>query len=382
MRILIVPDHFKGSLTAVQAAAEIHAGLAEIYPDWKYRCLALADGGEGTLEVLLESRNGERIERLVHDPLHRRIKASFGLFDGGEMAVIEMAEASGLLLLASGERNPEICSTLGTGELIRAALDSGCRKLVIGVGGSATNDGGMGMLSALGARFYDRHGTLLSPSGQVLQQIQHIDLEELDQRLAHCTVEVIGDVDNPLLGPTGATRVFGPQKGADPAMVDRLERGMQNYARCLERVSAQSISRIPGSGAAGGIVAACLAVFHARLRPGIDVIAKLLDLEKEIQYADLVISGEGCVDSQTTHGKVVAGVARRTRRWGKPLLVLAGSRSDDMDALREMGIDVILTTLPRLTAEKAIFAGGAKTLRETARNAALLLRLGKNLGSG
>ncbi|XTI73098.1 glycerate kinase [Acidithiobacillus sp. AC3] len=379
MQVLIVPDHFKGSLTAGEAAAAMQAGFCAIFPDWQYQRLPLADGGEGTLDLLLQVLSASRVATVVHDPLGREIQADIGIVDGGHTAVIEMAQASGLLLLDAREKDPLRTASTGTGEMIRAALDRGCRKIVMGIGGSASNDGGMGLLSALGIRFFDGRGQLLSPSGAALAQVRSIDAGHLDDRLQNCGVEIIYDVDNPLLGDSGATRMFGPQKGADRVAIETLENGMKNYADCIERSIGRDIRQIPGSGAAGGVGAACLAFLGARLRPGIDSIADLIDLDEKIRAADLVLTGEGRIDAQTSHGKTIAGIAKRCQRLGKPLIVLAGSRSGETDVFRELGVDVILTSTPRLGEEAEILAGGAEQLRETARNAAVLLRLGGRL---
>ncbi|MEY2341280.1 glycerate kinase [Acidithiobacillus sp. IBUN Pt1247-S3] len=376
MQILIVPDHFKGSLTAQEAAAAIHVGFQAIFPDWQYQLLPLADGGEGTLDLLLQALSGERVAVPVQDPLGRIMEADIGIVDGGHTALIEMAQASGLLLLRPDERNPLQTASTGTGELIRAALDQGCRKIVVGIGGSATNDGGMGLLTALGLRFYDASDKLLTPSGAALAQVRQIDTQHVDERLRDCTVEIICDVNNPLLGAFGATYMFGPQKGADTKMLETLEAGLKNYAACMEKTIGRTIREIPGSGAAGGVGAACLAFLDAQLRPGIEVIAELIDLDEKIRSADLIITGEGCIDAQTVRGKTIAGVARRCQQFGKPLIALAGSRSGSADALRELGVAVVLTSIPRLGEEAEIFAGGTEDLRETARNVATLLRLG------
>lgn len=379
MRVLIVPDHFKGSLSAGEAAEAMHAGFSTIFPHWQYQLLPLADGGEGTLDLLLQSMPGRRVAATVQDPLGREISAEFGLLDGKRTALIEMAQASGLLLLRAEERNPLRSSSTGTGELLRAALNMGCTRIILGIGGSATNDGGMGLLTALGLRFFDDSGHLLTASGAALEKVAKIDTEQLDTRLQHCAIEVMCDVDNPLLGESGATRMFGKQKGANATMLASLEAGMTNYADHLEQASGICVNSIPGSGAAGGVGAACLAFLGARLRPGIAVLADLLDLRQKIADADLVLSGEGCVDAQTLHGKTIAGVAQICRELGKPLIVLAGSRSGNPDTLREAGISVIVTSLPGLGAEAELFAAGAAHLRETAQNTARLLDLGMEL---
>ncbi|MBU2753349.1 glycerate kinase [Acidithiobacillus sp. CV18-2] len=379
MQVLIVPDHFKGSLTAGEAASAMQAGFAAVFPDWQYQRLPLADGGEGTLDLLLQVLPGTRVATVVHDPLGREIQAYIGIVDGGHTAIIEMARASGLLLLDAKERDPLRTASTGTGEMIRAALDHGCQKIVMGIGGSASNDGGMGLLAALGIRFYDSDGQVLSPCGAALAQVRSIDAGRLDERLQNCGVEIICDVDNPLLGDSGATRMFGPQKGADQIAIEVLESGMKNFAHCIEHSIGRDIRHIPGSGAAGGVGAACLAFLGARLRPGIDSIADLINLDEKIRAADLILTGEGRIDAQTTHGKTIAGIAKRCQRLGKPLIVLAGSRSGDTDALREIGIDVVLTSLPSLGEETELFREGADHLRETARNTAALLCLGGRL---
>jgi glycerate kinase len=324
MRVLVAPQEFKGTLTAREAAAAIAAGLRRALPDAEIDVLPLADGGPGTVAVLVEAMGGRYIETDVHDPFGRPLRARWGALPG-RTAAIEMAAASGLVLLRPDERDPRRASTHGTGELVRAALDAGSRRIIVGVGGSATNDGGAGMAQALGARLTGAGGRDLPPGGAALAQLERIDVSALDARLGETEVTVAADVTNPLCGPDGASLVYGAQKGASDAVARELDEALANYARVIERDLGIRVADVPGAGAAGGLAAGLIAFCGATVRPGFDVVAEAVDLRARIAGAGVVVTGEGRLDRQTAFGKTTAGVARLARVAGTPVVAIAGS---------------------------------------------------------
>ncbi len=322
--IVVASDSFKGSLTSPEVAEAIHRGVKEVSPSARVVKLNVADGGEGTMEALIDALGGKRVKLCVSDPLGRPINTFYGLSDG-QTAIMEMASASGLPLLKAEERNPLHTSTYGTGEMIADALRRGCRKIYIGIGGSATNDGGMGMLSALGYRFYDASGRDLSPCGARLEQVERIDASGVMPEMAAAEFVVACDVDNPFYGPRGATRVFAPQKGATPEEVLLLERGMRHYADKVFGATGVSIAHAAGAGAAGGVGGAFLAFLKAKLTPGIEMVLDALRFDEVIANASLVITGEGRMDRQTAMGKTPAGVLKRAKAKGIPVIAIGGS---------------------------------------------------------
>ncbi|MEV5986825.1 glycerate kinase [Streptomyces sp. NPDC052051] len=336
-RVLIAADKFKGSLTAVQVAERVTAGLRRVVPGLAVESLPVADGGEGTVDAAVAS-GFERREVRVAGPLGREVTAAFALH--GDTAVVEMAEASGLQRLPPGVRAPLTASTYGSGELLRAALDAGARVLVFGVGGSASTDGGAGMLSALGARFLDAEGEPVPPGGGGLAALARADLSGLDPRLASVELVLASDVDNPLTGPTGAPAVYGPQKGASPDDVRALDAALRHCATVLERAvgpRAAEYAASPGAGAAGGIGYGAL-LLGARFRPGIEVMLDVLGFAPALERASLVITGEGALDAQTLHGKAPAGVAAAARAAGKEVVAVCGRLELTPEALARTGI--------------------------------------------
>ena len=336
-RVLIAADKFKGSLTAVQVAERVTAGLRRVVPDLEVEALPVADGGDGTVAAAVAA-GFERREVAVAGPLGQEITAAFAV--RAETAVVEMAEASGLQRLPAGVFAPLTASTYGSGELLRAALDAGARTIVFGVGGSATTDGGAGMLSALGARFLDADGEPVAPGGGGLADLATADLSGLDPRLASVGFILASDVDNPLTGPTGAPAVYGPQKGASPDDVQALDSALAHYAKVLEGAvgaKAAEYAASPGAGAAGGIGYGALLV-GARFRPGIDVMLDVLGFAPALEWADLVITGEGSLDEQTLHGKAPAGVAAAARAAGKEVVAVCGRLALPPEALGRAGI--------------------------------------------
>ncbi|MEN9986387.1 MAG: hypothetical protein RI925_1889 [Pseudomonadota bacterium] len=370
MKIVICPDSFKESLPASAAAQAIAEGVREVWPDADCVCLPLADGGEGTLDALVSATGGQLLTRQVQGPLGQPTLARFAVLGDGKTALIEMAEAAGLPLLLPAQRDPLRTSTFGVGELMAAALDLGVTRILLGLGGSATQDGGAGMLQALGARLLDAQGQPLPPGGAALRQLAQLHLDGLDPRLARVTVEVACDVDHPLCGPRGSSAVFAPQKGADAAGVALLDAALAHWGAQLAQATGRQVAELPGAGAAGGMGAAALAVFAARLRPGIDWVMDALDFNAALHGADWVISGEGRADGQSAGGKVISGVARRAQAAGVPLLVLAGSLGDGYQALYPLGVRAILPIVPGPVSLAQALDGAAENLRRTARMAA------------
>lgn len=338
MKIVVAPDSFKESLSASQVAEAIARGWLRVFPEAEVVLKPMADGGEGTVDAVLAACGGERREVRVSGPLGVPVAAHWGWLDGAT-AVLEMAAASGLHWVAPGQRDATRASSHGTGELIRAALDAGAQRIILGLGGSATNDAGAGLLQALGARFLDADNVALEPGGLALARLDRIDLSGLDPRLLNVRVEVAADVDNPLCGPRGASHVFGPQKGASAAQVLELDAALGHLAQVVAATLGQDHSGFPGVGAAGGLGFAARAFLHAQFRPGIELVAELSGLAAALQGADLVITGEGRLDSQSLHGKTPVGVARVAAAAGVPVIALAGSLGDGYQAIYGAGIE-------------------------------------------
>lgn len=375
MKIVIAPDSFKESLTAADVARHIEAGFREIFADADYRRMPIADGGEGTVDALIDAMGGERCRAVVSDPLGRPVEAVYGIAKNGT-AIIEMAAASGLHLVAPAQRNPLVTSSRGTGELILAALDAGVRRFIVAIGGSATNDGGAGMLQALGVQFLDKEGRALAPGGEALARLARLDVSTLDARIRESQLEVACDVDNPLIGPEGASAIFGPQKGATPAMIVQLDAALAHYADVMKHDIGADVVALPGSGAAGGMGAALLGVLGARLRPGIEIVIDAIKLADVIRDADLVITGEGCIDVQTAHGKAPVGVAHIASTFGVPVVALGGAVKPGGEAVYEHGIAAVFPSVQRAYTLDDAMKEAATSLRTTARNVAALLSIG------
>jgi glycerate kinase len=375
MKIVIAPDSYKESLTALEVAAAIESGFSEVFPDADYIKLPMADGGEGTVAAMVAATGGSFVTVDVTGPLCEPVKARYGLTGDGKTAIVEMAAASGLALVAPNCRNPLKTTTYGTGELIKAALDAGVRHLVIGIGGSATNDGGAGMLQALGVKLRDHEGGEIGFGGGNLANLDHIDISGIDPRLRTCRIEAACDVNNPLTGPGGASAVFGPQKGATPEMVALLDASLARYAGLISRDLGVQVDQVPGAGAAGGMGAALLAFLGAQLRPGIEIVIEAVGLEAAVRDADLVITGEGRIDSQTIHGKTPIGVARVAKRYGKPVIGIAGSLSADAGVVHEHGIDAIFSVLCNVSTMEEALTHAAANVRAASRNIASTLKM-------
>jgi len=375
LKIVIAPDSFKESLSALEVANAIERGFKQVFPDASYVKVPLADGGEGTVQAMVDACDGDIIKLPVSGPLGDELGAFYGLLGDGQTAVIEMAAASGLQLVPFEKRNPLLTSSFGTGELILDALNKGARKIILGLGGSATNDGGAGMMTALGARFFTGDGQAVSSGGQGLAEIARIDISQLDTRLADIHFDVACDVDNPLCGKKGASAVFGPQKGAEPEMVKQLDANLEHYAKQLKTLTGKDVRDIEGAGAAGGMGAAVLAFLSARLRPGIEIVMETVGLAEKVAGASLVITGEGRIDSQTIHGKTPVGVARVAKAAGCRVIGIAGSLSDDHEIVREHGFDAVFSIVPGPMDLQEALRTGAENLTAFSTNLALALAM-------
>jgi len=345
MKIVIAPDSFKGSLTAIEAADAIEIGFRAVYPDAEYVKVPMADGGEGTVQSLVDATSGTIINQLVKGPMGDMVPGFFGILGDSRTAVVEIAAASGIHLVKPEERNIYVASSYGTGQLINAALDHSCDKLIVGLGGSATNDGGMGMMKALGAQFYDQNDTPLVPDVRALLQLARIDLQHLNPRLGKTEIVVACDVNNPLCGENGAARVFGPQKGATDQDIEVLDQALARYGDVLSNNTGRNIAAKPGAGAAGGMGAALIGLIDAVLKPGVDLVIGIVELAKILVDADLLITGEGRIDSQTIHGKTPAGLAKIAKSHNLPIICIAGSVEDSADIIHQLGIDEIYSVI-------------------------------------
>lgn len=379
MKIVIAPDSFKESLSAPQVAEAIATGWRQVYPDAEILLRPMADGGEGTVDAVLAASGGERRELQVRGPLGDSVAAHWGWL-GDATAVLEMAAASGLHWVPRDQRDATQACSYGTGELILAALDAGATRIILGLGGSATNDGGAGLLRALGVRFLDAEGRELPPGGLALKSLSQIDLTQLDPRLLQVQVEVAADVDNPLCGPRGASHVFGPQKGANAGQVVALDAALAHYARVFAATLGEDHANFPGVGAAGGLGFAARALLKARFRPGIELVAELSGLAEAVQGADLVITGEGRLDSQSLHGKTPVGVARVAAAAKVPVIALVGSLGEGYQAVYEAGIDAAFSLNPAPQSLEQAMTGAAGELCARACDLARFWRLARQRG--
>lgn len=353
-KIVVAADSFKGAAGSMEVAGSVEQGIKAVFPACEVTKVYVADGGEGTVEALVSSLHGEYVEVNVHDPLMRPVVATYGMLEEGTVAVLEMASASGLPLLRPEERNPLQTTTYGTGEMIADALRRGCRKLLIGIGGSATNDGGTGMLSALGFRFYDKEGNELTGSGEILPQIASIDDRFRMKELADAEITVACDVTNPFSGPEGAAYVYAPQKGADQRMVEALDRGLKHFAGVINAYNGIDVETIPGAGAAGGLGGGFAAFLGAGLVSGIEMVLETVRFRELIHGADLIITGEGKLDVQTAMGKAPRGVLDAAARQGIPVIAIGGS-VENAELLNEQGFAGVFSIQPGpVTLEKAM----------------------------
>ena len=365
MKVVAAVDSFKGSMTSLEVAAAFEKGVKKVYKDAEFIKIPLADGGEGTVKALIDNLDGKMVNIKVKDPLMRDIDSFYGISGDGKTAVIEMAAASGLPLLSPDERNPLKATTFGTGELIKDALEKGCREFIIGIGGSATNDAGTGMLSALGYIFLDENGNELEPNGENLINIKSFKDDKVMKEVSEAKFLIACDVDNPFYGTNGAAHVYGKQKGATEEMIKILDKGMENFSNVIKDIKESDISNISGAGAAGGLGGAFMALFNSELKPGIDIITEKIELEKSIKGSDYVITGEGRIDFQTAMGKTPSGVAKLAKKYGIPVIAIGGSVDDEIGNIYECGITAAFSIIDSpMTLNEAMDTKNAQRLVE------------------
>jgi glycerate kinase len=372
-KVVIAPDSFKESLNAAAAAQAIQRGLIHVWPNTAYELVPMADGGEGTVHSLVAATGGKIIAQTVTGALGEPVAGFFGMLGDKKTAVIEMAAAAGLESIPPQARNPREATTFGVGELIRAALDAGARRILLGLGGSATNDGGCGMACALGVKLLDGNGHPLDKGGAALLSLEKIDLSGLDPRIAQTSFEIATDVDSPLTGSNGASAIFGPQKGASAEDVRLLDRALCRFADVAARELHRDIDRIPGAGAAGGLGAGALLFLNGTIRPGVDLIVRETGLEEKMKGASLVVTGEGKIDGQTAYGKTPVGVARIAAKKHIPVVALAGMLAAGCESVYHCGIDALFSIVPGAVSLKEALADADKNLQRTSENIARLL---------
>lgn len=363
-KYLIMPDSFKGTMDSIEVCEIMKSAVLEKNPGAEVVTVPVADGGEGTVDCFLSAFGGKKKTVTVTGPYGKKVQAAYGIT--GDTAIIEMAAASGFALTDNGMRDPSAATTFGVGELVRDAVESGCRRIILGLGGSCSNDGGAGMAAALGTVFYDEAGRSFVPAGRNLGRISRIDKTASDRLLGNVAIEAMCDIDNPLYGPRGAAYVFAPQKGADEAMVRVLDGNLKKYAETVKAETGADISELAGGGAAGGTGAGAYVFLGARLRQGIDVILDMLGFEKLIKDCRVIFTGEGSFDSQSLGGKVAVGISRRAMKSGIPVIVVAGSVADNVSGLSEVGITGVFQTDPgTYDSQSEMFANCRKDLKRT-----------------
>jgi glycerate kinase len=380
MRIVVAPDSFKGSVSAVGTANAMEKGIKTVFPEAEIIKIPIADGGEGTVEALVTATNGKMIYQDVVGPLGGRVQSYWGILGDDKTAVIEMAAASGLPLVSNEKRDPRITTTYGTGQLIKAALDRGLEKIIIGIGGSATNDGGCGMAQALGGKFLDSDGHELPYGGAALAKLEGIDLSHMDIRLRNTTIIVACDVDNPLCGTKGATAVYGPQKGASPDMIAELDAALQNFASKAAKVTGKDVAEYPGAGAAGGLGAGLLYFTNAILRPGVEIVLETTGFESLIKSAQFVITGEGRTDFQTAFGKAPVGVAKLAKQYNVSTLCLSGGLGQGYEDVLDQGIDGLMSTVPGPMSLDECIENGPQLIEMGAKRLCQVIKVGMKIG--
>ncbi|WP_347300874.1 glycerate kinase [Dolosigranulum savutiense] len=379
MKIVIAPDSFKESMTALEAANAIERGFRKVFAQADYEKIPMADGGEGTVESVIDATDGKLRQIQVHGPLGEEISASYGISGNGKLAIIEMAASSGLQLTVEKNRNPMKTSTIGFGELISDALDQGVDKLLLGIGGSATNDAGAGMISSLGGKLLNKNGKEIHPTGEGLAQLSKIDLSGLHPRLKDVDIRVACDVDNPLCGPQGASYIYGQQKGATPEQIEQLDQNLARFAQVLKNQFGRDVMNIPGAGAAGGLGASLVGLLGASLERGGDLIVDILNLKEKIQEADLVITGEGGINHQTVYGKTPIAVSMVAQQYNVPTIAIAGCLKDDYAAIFDKGISAAFSIIQELNPLEVILNNGEVNLEKVAENIAQVLKIGKRI---
>jgi glycerate 2-kinase len=377
MKIVIAPDSFKESLTALEAATAIENGMKKILPEASFLKVPMADGGEGTVQSLVDATGGKIITKTVTGPLGNPVEAFFGISGDEKTAVIEMAAASGLHLVPAGERNPLVTTTRGTGELIAAALDYGVEHIIIGIGGSATNDGGAGMARALGIMLLDAAGKEIGEGGGALNTLASVNMAGIDTRLGTVKIEVACDVDNPLTGVRGASHIFGPQKGATPDVVEVLDNNLHHFAEIIRTDLGKDIEHVSGAGAAGGLGGGLMAFLSAELKRGVDIVLDAANLETHLKDADFVITGEGKIDGQTIFGKTPIGVAKTAKRHNVPVIAIAGNVAPDSEVVHEHGVDAVFSIVPGVISLDDAFKNAHTYVERIAANIASVIKLSK-----
>ncbi|MFW2147413.1 glycerate kinase [Acinetobacter sp. TY1] len=372
---LLAPDSFKESMTAEQACAAMQRGIVKALPDAQFIYVPMADGGEGTVDALVAARNGRKVELDVSGPfIQQKVQSYFGLIENDQTAVIEMALANGIHLIESSQRNPLLTSTLGTGEIIKAALELGVSKIIIGLGGSVTNDAGAGMAQALGAKFLDENGQAVQVGGGQLDQIQSIDLSQLDPRLKSTEIVIASDVNNPLCGENGASHVFAPQKGATSEMVDVLDQNLSHFANLVKQQLNLDIAHVQGTGAAGGLGFGLMAFAGAKIRSGVEIVIEETGLSEKIAQADYVFTGEGGIDFQTKFGKTPFGVAQVAKRFNKPVIAFAGYVGKGIEELYDEGFTAIFGIVDGACDLQTALKNGEKNLERCCVNVVKVLK--------
>ncbi|KOP66027.1 glycerate kinase [Bacillus sp. FJAT-18019] len=371
--IVLAPDSFKESMTAKEVCAAMERGIQKGNPNVTCIHVPMADGGEGTMQSLVDATGGTVHTVMVTGPLGDEVEASYGISGDGCTGVLEMASASGIHLVPPAQRNPLTATTYGTGELIKACLDHGINQLLIGIGGSATNDGGAGVVQALGGKLLDAEGKELAFGGGELGRLASVDLGGFDPRLQHVKVEVACDVNNPLCGETGASQVFGPQKGATPAIIEQLDSNLRHYAEIIKQQLGKDIALYPGAGAAGGLGGGLLVFLNGTLKKGIEMVIDYTGLEEKVRQADMVWTGEGGMDFQTQYGKTPLGVAMVAKKHGKPVVALTGRIGDGIEVLYDQGIDAVFGIMPGAASLTEALANGQQNIERTSENIARLM---------
>lgn len=375
LTIVLAPDSFKESMTAKEVCESMEAGIKKINKNITCIQVPMADGGEGTMQSLVDATDGKIYSLNVVGPLGDEIKAEYGILGDGEIGILEMASASGIQLVPKEKRNPLITTSYGTGQLIKACLDKGVKKLLIGIGGSATNDGGAGVIQALGGKLLDENGNELAFGGGQLKNLYKIDLTNFDKRIKDIKIEVACDVNNPLCGERGASNVFGPQKGANAEVIELLDEGLKHYADIIKKQFGKDVLNVPGAGAAGGLGAGLMVFLNGQLKKGIEMVIEYSGLEEKVKNADMVWTGEGSIDFQTQYGKTPLGVATVAKKYNKPVIALAGRVGDNIDVLYEKGIDSIFGIVRELTTLDEALLNGKKNIQKTSEDIIRLINL-------
>lgn len=373
--ILLAPDSFKESMTAKEACEAMEKGIKKVNKDINCIQVPMADGGEGTMQSLVDATGGKIYKLRVVGPLGNEVESEYGILGDKETGIIEMASASGMALVPAEKRNPLVTTTYGTGQLIKDCLNHKVKKLLIGIGGSSTNDGGAGAIQALGGKLADKEGKEIGFGGGELDKLARIDLTDFDKRLKDVEVEVACDVTNPLCGEKGASNVFGPQKGATREMIKTLDDNLRHYADVIKKQISVDVINVPGSGAAGGLGAGLMVFLDGKLKNGIDIVIKYSDLEEKVKKADIVFTGEGSIDFQTQYGKTPMGVAMVAKKYNKPVIALAGSVGKDIDILYENGIDSIFSIVRGVTTLDCAIKKGKENIEKTIENIIRLISL-------